>query len=106
MEQFQKDQELLREIKSDEQKVIAVKLMVAAEMVEAQKCEEALKMLQEQKERYWARMTKRKLDLEAVRDRQIEVGEEASRVDISMDTTEMDYECHGAGTTPGCPPIC
>ncbi len=50
MEQFFRDQELLREIKRDEQKVLAAQLQAAAGTTEARKCKEALKMLQDQKE--------------------------------------------------------
>ncbi len=60
-------------------------------MVEAQKCEKALKMLQDQKEALWERLAQRIADASVERDRQIEAGEEESRVDIMMDMTDLDY---------------
>ncbi len=60
-------------------------------MAEAQKCEEVLKMLQDQKEALWERLAQRMADASAERERQIEAGEEESRVEITMDMTDLDY---------------
>ncbi len=88
---FQKDQEILRDIENDEQKVIEARLLVEAGTREVQKCDEASKTLQEQKEALWERLAKRKADIEVERDRRIQRGEEESRDDITMDTTDLDY---------------
>ncbi len=90
MEQFQKDQEMLREIANDEQKVRAAKLLVEAGQREVQECNKALDMLQKQKEALWACLEKKKAEMEAEQDRWIQAGEEESRVDIMMDTSDMD----------------
>ncbi len=65
--------------------------MAAAGSKEAWKHGEMLKALKEQKEALWQRLAQRLAEVSAKRsDQQIEVGEEESRVEITMDTSEMD----------------
>ncbi len=71
--------------------MLAEKLRSAAGSIEAKKCEEMLKQLQDQREVLWEHLAERMAAVSAKRDQQIEVGEEKSRVDITMDTTDLDY---------------
>ncbi len=58
---------------------------------EAQECDRALDQLQKQKEMLWEHLEKRKAALEAEWDQRIQAGEEESRVNINMDTSDMDH---------------
>ncbi len=91
LDQFFKDQEELQKIKSDEQKALAAQLQAVARSEEARKREETLKVLQDQKEVLWECLTQRVAEVGVKRDQRIEAGEEESRVDITMDTSKLDY---------------
>ncbi len=71
LEQFQKDQEMLRNIKIDEQKVQAAKLQVEAGQREAQECDKVLKQIQAQKMVLLKLMAKRKEKADEEQDRWI-----------------------------------
>ncbi len=78
LEQFQKDQEMLRNIEIDEQKVRATKLQVEAGQREAQECDKVLEQIQAQKIALLEQMPKRKKKADEEWDRRIWAGEEKS----------------------------
>ncbi len=91
LEQFQKDQVMLKQIEADEQKVHAQKLQVEAGKREAVEWDAALKQIQEQRATLLELMKKRKAKADAEFDQRVQDGEEEYVVEISMDTGEMDY---------------
>ncbi len=91
LEQFQKDQKMLRQIDADEQKVCTQKLQVEAGKREAVEWDATLMQLEEQKVALLELMKKRKDKADAERDQWIWDSEEESLVEISMDMGEMDY---------------
>ncbi len=91
MEMFQEDQEMLRNIEIDEQRVRSVRLQAEAGQREGQECEKVLKQIEEQKKALWEWMKKRQDEMDEAQNQWIRVSEEESRVDISTDTGDMDY---------------
>ncbi len=91
LEQFQKDQEMLKKIEADEQKVHTWKLQMEAGQREVLQWDKALKQIKAQKIALLKLMKKGQDKADAERDRWIRDGEEESRVEISMDTGETDY---------------
>ncbi len=68
LELFQRNQEMLRDIASNEQKVRAAKLLLEAGQREAQECDRTLDQLQKQKEALWESLEKRKAEMDAEQD--------------------------------------
>ncbi len=91
LEQFQRDQELLKQIDADKQQLCTQKLQMEAGQREAIEWDATLKHLDEQKEALLELIKKRKAKPDAEQDKWIEEGEEESVVEITMDTGEMDY---------------
>ncbi len=91
LELFQADQEMLSNIEIEEQRVRAARLQAEVGKREVQECEKVLEQMEEQKKALWEWLEKRKAVLEAEWDQWIQVGKEESRVDISMDTGDMDH---------------
>ncbi len=91
MEQYDRYQEVLRWIEAQEQKLHAQKLQRDAAKRDTDETEVAFQHLAEQKEWLLEKMKRRKEIADVEQAKRIEAGEEESRVDITMDTSSLDY---------------
>ncbi len=102
IQQLYRDQEELKRIMAEEKRLQDAKIWMKPGMEEAQQCDIRLVALRDQKQRLWDRLTDlvNEQQRQQQQRQQSEGDEDQSRVEIKMDTEELDTTIAEQGKLP------